>query len=189
VEKTKLYEAMFLVDSALGGSEFGGVVEEIVGLIKRHEGEVRQIQKWGDRKLAYTIGGLKRGLYVLVHFEAPPARIAPLRRDIYLRDRLVRVLILRVADVPEPVGDLYNEAGEQIEKPVEETAEGPAEPAEAAEKSAEEPAEEKSVEQAPEETAEAESEKPAEEPAPAAEEPAEEAETEAKEGADSGESE
>lgn len=116
VDKKNLYEAMFLVDSSLGGSEFPGVVREIADIIKRHGAEVRQIQKWSDRKLCYDISGIKRGLYVLVHFEAPTGAITGIRRDVYLTERLVRVLVLRVAAVPAPTADTYDESGELVAK-------------------------------------------------------------------------
>lgn len=117
VEKLKLYEAMFLVDSALGGAELPGVVQEIVAILKRRGGAIRQIQRWADRKLAYDIKGIKRGLYLLVHFDAPSGSIAEMRHDISITERLVRVLILRVPEVPAPTGDLLNESGEEIPRP------------------------------------------------------------------------
>jgi small subunit ribosomal protein S6 len=127
VEKRNLYEAMFLVDSALAGGEFSGVVQEISGLLGRHGAEIKQIERWSERKLAYPISGLKRGLYVLVFFEAPPENIAELRSDIALSERLVRVMILRKEEIAEPTGDLYNEEGEKIEKPAPPESEEPAE--------------------------------------------------------------
>jgi len=117
VEKLRLYEAMFLVDSALGGAEFPGVIQEITAIVKRHGAEIRQIQRWAERKLAYEVKGLKRGLYILVHFEAPPDSIAEMRRDIYLTEKLVRVIILAVSQIPEATGELFSENGEHMEKP------------------------------------------------------------------------
>jgi small subunit ribosomal protein S6 len=125
VSKRNLYEAMVLVDSGLGGSEFAGVVQEISGLIKRHGGEVKQVERWSDRKLAYDVAGMKRGLYILVYFEAPPENIAEFRRDVYLTERLERMMVLRVNSVPAPTSDVYGETGEVVKeyKPEEAAAE------------------------------------------------------------------
>ena len=60
-----LYEAMFLVDSARGGSQFSAVVQHISELIERHEGKVERIERWAERKLAYPIKHVEKGIYVL----------------------------------------------------------------------------------------------------------------------------
>lgn len=131
---TNLYEAMFVVDAAKGGSDFGDVIRHIAGLLDRIDADVERIENWGERKLAYIIKRAKRGIYILVYFRADGSKIAELRRDIQLSEELLRALILRT-DEPDPVtGDLYNTEGEQIEPPEEEAAE----PAEAAEAVAEE---------------------------------------------------
>ena len=122
-----LYEAMFVVDAARGGSAVPDIVRHIAGLVTRHEAEIERIELWDERKLAYPIQKAKRGMYFLVYFRADAEAIAELRATIRLSEQILRLLILR-AEKPGPVkGQLYTAEGELPETPAEPTA-APAEP-------------------------------------------------------------
>lgn len=111
-----LYEAMFLVDSAKGGSEFAEIIRHIANILERSGAEIERIEQWDERKLAYRIKRAKRGIYILVYFRAPGTAVAEIRHDVQLSEQLLRVLILRT-DEPDPVqGELYNAEGEVIQE-------------------------------------------------------------------------
>ena len=113
--EANLYEAMFLVDSAKGGSQFPAVVRHISGLLERHEGEIERIERWAERKLAYPIKQVEKGIYVLVYFRLSPERVAELRRALTLSEEILRVLILRADGVGEPQGELWDAEGRHLE--------------------------------------------------------------------------
>jgi small subunit ribosomal protein S6 len=91
----KKYEAMFLLDSGYVASHWKEAVEEITGILKRHDCEIVRLVKWDDRKLAYQIGPHKRGTYVLSFFKAPHDALGKIERDVQLSENLVRVLVVR----------------------------------------------------------------------------------------------
>ena len=95
---------MLLVDSALAERDWSAVAQEIESTVTKHGGKVVDLRKWDDRRLAYEIGRMKRALYVLVHFEAPPLSIEALRRDFALSERIARNLITLDED-GVPTGD------------------------------------------------------------------------------------
>jgi len=143
-----LYEAMFLVDAAKGGSEFANVVRHVTNLLGRVDAEIVRIEKWDERKLAYRIKRAKRGIYILVYFRAEGAAIRELRHDVRLSEEILRVLVLE-AEQPDPVrGELYSPDGEPMPEPeqtppqAEAAAEGGAEQDEAEEVAVGEGAEE-----------------------------------------------
>lgn len=109
-----LYEAMFVVDSAVGGSEFPEVIQHIAGLITRHGAKIERIEKWEERKFAYPIKRVKRGIYILVFFRAEGSVIEEMRRLIGLSEQVLRALILRAESMSTVQGELYNEEGEMI---------------------------------------------------------------------------
>ena len=90
--KTKQYEAMFLF-----GAAFASDVEKAVGLargiIERHGGELIVAKKWDERKLAYEIGGQKRGLYVITYFNGPGSAVGAIERDVNLSEDVLRVML------------------------------------------------------------------------------------------------
>lgn len=92
---TKLYEGMFLVDSALAGSDWDGVMATIKNVLQKAEVEILWLQKWGEKKLAYEINHKGRGTYILCYFRADGGRIRDIERDVRLSERIMRVLILR----------------------------------------------------------------------------------------------
>jgi len=90
----KLYEAMFLVDSAQAGSDWDAVLATIKSILQRAEAEIVELRKWADRRLAYEIDHKTKGTYILCYFRADGKRIGDIERDVQLSERIMRVLIL-----------------------------------------------------------------------------------------------
>lgn len=93
-EVSKLYEAMFLIDSAEAAADWDGVITTIKNILGRAEAEIVSIRKWDERRLAYKINGKVRGTYILCYFRADGKRIRDIERDVQLSERIMRVLIL-----------------------------------------------------------------------------------------------
>ena len=94
VTAKKLYEGMFLVDSALAGSDWNRIVSVIERIFERAGAEVISLKKWDDRRLAYEIDHKDRGTYILTYFRVDGSKIQSIERDVRLSDDLLRVLIL-----------------------------------------------------------------------------------------------
>lgn len=90
----KLYEGMFLVDSARAGSDWDGINAAIKKILERAEAEIISIRKWDDRRLAYEIKHVGRGTYILVYFRADGQKISGIEKAVQLSDHILRVLIL-----------------------------------------------------------------------------------------------
>lgn len=90
----KLYEAMFLVDSAEATLDWDRVNAVIKNILEKAGAEIVSIRKWDDRKLAYEINGKSKGTYILCYFKAEGKRLRDIERDIQLSERIMRVLIL-----------------------------------------------------------------------------------------------
>ena len=103
----RLYEGMFLVDSALAAQDYQKILDEIKRVLDRAEAEVVSQKKWDERRLCYDINKKSRGTYILTYFNCDTANISGIERDVQLSELLARVLILR-ADVM---------TSEDIEKP------------------------------------------------------------------------
>jgi small subunit ribosomal protein S6 len=97
----KLYEGMFLVDSALAASDFDGVNDTIRGILERAGAEVVSMKKWDERRLAYNINGKGRGTYILTFFRADGKKIGDIERAVQLSEQIMRVLILNVESMGE----------------------------------------------------------------------------------------
>jgi small subunit ribosomal protein S6 len=89
----KLYEAMFLVDSAQAGSDWDGTMAAINRVLERADAEVVTVRKWADRKLAYEIDHKSRGTYILCFFKADPSKISGMEKDVLLSEKIMRAMI------------------------------------------------------------------------------------------------
>ena len=90
----KLYEGMFLVDSAKAASDWDGVNAAIKRILDRAQAEIVSIRKWDDRRLAYDIKGVSRGTYLLCYFRADGRQIQSIEKASQLSETIMRVLIL-----------------------------------------------------------------------------------------------
>ncbi|MBN2063445.1 MAG: 30S ribosomal protein S6 [Sedimentisphaerales bacterium] len=99
------YEGMFLVDSALVTGNWNNVVSSIETVLKRANAELLSLKKWDDRRLCYPVAGVQRGTYVLTYFNADPASIAGIERDVQISEEILRVLVLRGDVIPQEIID------------------------------------------------------------------------------------
>lgn len=65
------YEALYILDPALGEEEITALVEKFKGVVEAN-GTVSEIDQWGKRRLAYPINDLMEGYYVLMNYESKP---------------------------------------------------------------------------------------------------------------------
>ncbi len=96
----RLYEGMFLVDSARAAADWDGTLAVIDNILKRADARVVAVRKWGERKLAYDIDHKSRGTYILCYFKADGRRIAGIEKDVQLSEKVMRVLILSTEKRP-----------------------------------------------------------------------------------------
>ncbi len=91
--RKKLYEAMFLIDSAQA-SDWDKVIATLETVLKKADSEIVSMRKWDDRKLAYEIKGKTRGTYILCYFRADGGKVREIERAVQLSEQIMRVLIL-----------------------------------------------------------------------------------------------
>jgi small subunit ribosomal protein S6 len=92
---SRLYEAMFLVDSSKASAQPEQTLDAVRAMLTRHGVQILHLDKWDDRKLAYEIEGHKRGTYYLSFFNSEGATNRDIERDCALSDLVLRVMILR----------------------------------------------------------------------------------------------
>lgn len=90
-----LYEGLFLLNSVEAKRDWEGICGHVREQLEKHGAEVLKEVQWDDRRLAYEVAGQKRGTYLLVFFKLDGQKIAPLRRDCQLSERILRQLFVR----------------------------------------------------------------------------------------------
>ena len=139
-QTTKTYEGMFLLPAGLG--DFEAAIAPVRTVLERGEAEVLSLKPWDERRLAYEIGGNRRGMYVLTYFKADPEKISEIEQDCQLNETILRVLILRRDVLTKEQLEDTTPATRRMaaaEKAKEEAPAPPAEPAEAPEPATDQP--------------------------------------------------
>lgn len=95
MQKTRLYEGMFLIDSNLAAKDWTSLETHVLDILKKNSAELLYSEKWPDRRLAYDVRGAKRGTYFLTYFNASPLSIGEIERDAQLSERILRLLIVQ----------------------------------------------------------------------------------------------
>jgi small subunit ribosomal protein S6 len=86
------YEALLIFKSNFENEGLDGVLTKV-------EGDFKNNNKVGRKKLAYEIQKSREGLIAVVGFEAEGASIKPLTAILNLNEELIRVVILRNDDL------------------------------------------------------------------------------------------
>ena len=89
------YETLFIVDNDLGEEGVEALISKFTNLISDN-GEIREISKWGKRRLAYPINDKPEGFYVLVTFMSEGHFPAELERIFGITDGIMRSIVVRL---------------------------------------------------------------------------------------------
>jgi small subunit ribosomal protein S6 len=88
------YESMLILPAAADEATVGTATDRISTVAGKHAGAVRNIERWGRRRLAYEIDDQNEGYYVVVTFSAEPAAQAELERTLNLADEILRYKVI-----------------------------------------------------------------------------------------------
>lgn len=94
----KAYELMLMLSPSLDDEARGAALEKVSSVITSDGGVVDNVEEWGKRKLAFEIGKVAEGDYVVVDFHTTPASIAELDRVLRITDAVVRFMVVTRED-------------------------------------------------------------------------------------------
>lgn len=96
-----VYQAMFLLDNQeVRDKGFNAVRDWVKQTLEKHGISVRVLRLWGERPLAYSIGGRRRATYLLGWLNANGNAINEAKRELYLVGPAFRCLFLREEEIP-----------------------------------------------------------------------------------------
>lgn len=90
------YETAVIINAALDDEQIEAEVAKIAGIITDGGGVISETEKWGRKRLAYTINKNRLGYYAIYRFDAPVGLIADLERLMKIDESVVRFLTIRL---------------------------------------------------------------------------------------------
>ena len=112
---TRRYEIVYIFDSTAEEAQVDQTLERFHALLKSKENSepIRNVNHWGKRTLAYSIGGNEIGYYVVAQFATDPTLLPEFERLLKLEASVIRYqIVLNEGEVPvpAPVPDISNGA-------------------------------------------------------------------------------
>lgn len=105
----KLYELTYLLPGDFSDAEVNKAKEEILALIKKQKGDVKQELNWGRKPLAYKIKTVNKlyqeAIFCYLEITLLPEKISDFERDLILNKNIMRHLLVKSNQKPEIKGD------------------------------------------------------------------------------------
>ncbi len=89
------YELMYIVRPDLDDEALRAATESVGTLVRGLGGDVGKTAMWGKRRLAYEIGHLRDGHYVVSQMRLDGTRVSELERALRIHDLVFRHLLVR----------------------------------------------------------------------------------------------
>ena len=90
------YETVFIVTPVLSEVQMKEAVDKFRGIITSKNGEIKNEESWGLRKLAYPIQKKSTGFYNMFEFKADGDLIRQLETEYKRDERIIRFLTIKL---------------------------------------------------------------------------------------------
>jgi len=96
-----MYECVFIARNDVTQAQVEAVAEQMATVITDGGGEVKKREYWGLRGLAYRVKKNRKGHYMLLGIDSPPAAMQEVERQLGLNEDVLREMTIRVEAIEE----------------------------------------------------------------------------------------
>ena len=93
----RLYEGMFVLPQSYVREDQQAAFDMLNALFQKFGVEVKYLDIWAERSLAFEINHVREATYVLTYFECSPDVIAKIERAVHISDNILRCLLVKPA--------------------------------------------------------------------------------------------
>ena len=101
------YELVMLVSPDVGDEGLPATVERVSQFIQERGGEIKNVDQWGRRRLAYPIRRFNEGFYVVTQFALDPQAVRALEGNLDLAEDVLRHLVVRLEEVKQRAREVH----------------------------------------------------------------------------------
>jgi len=91
----RLYETIFIINPEIENVVLEQTIDAVRNLITSNGYEVKKIDPWGRRRLAYEVKGHQEGYYVLMVFDSEPGFVEQLQRHYQITEPIIKYMVVR----------------------------------------------------------------------------------------------
>ena len=110
------YEIMFIVRPDIDEAEIDKIVETFSGYVTTGGGTVKQADKMGRRRLAYTVQKFNDGFYILLIVESPASLIAELERRLRVSEQIIKFITVRTDEENKRVAKIQKHRAAHVKR-------------------------------------------------------------------------
>ena len=97
---------MFIVRPDVEEAELDKIVETFSGYVTGGGGVIKQTEKMGRRRLAYTVNRFNDGFYILLIVDAPASLISEVERRLRVNEQVIKFLTVRMDEEDKRVAKI-----------------------------------------------------------------------------------
>ncbi len=111
-----LYECVLIARNDVTQQQVEAVADQVATQLEGDGGSVKKREYWGLRGLAYRIKKNRKGHYMLLGLDAPPASVTEIERQLRLNEDVLRFLTIRVDAIEEAPSAILSRKSDDRER-------------------------------------------------------------------------
>jgi small subunit ribosomal protein S6 len=112
-----LYENIFICRQDIAPPQVDALTDQFSAVLVEQGGKVEKKEYWGLKSFAYKIKKNRKGHYVLMNIDAPPAAIKEMERQMGINEDVVRFLTVRVEALEEGPSAMLQSRNQREDRP------------------------------------------------------------------------
>jgi small subunit ribosomal protein S6 len=96
--RAREYETTYILRFDVDAEAAERVQARVSDAIEREHGKLVKVEAWGRRKLAYSLGKQRRGVYVYLKYVGGGGLVAEVERNLKLQDAVVKYMTVQTSD-------------------------------------------------------------------------------------------
>ena len=96
------YETIYIIRPGASEDDITAIIDRTNGVIEKFGGKIDQLDRWGIKKLAYTIAKETQGYYVYAEYAGMPEAVSEIERLFRIDDKVMKYMTVKTQDVYGP---------------------------------------------------------------------------------------
>jgi len=105
------YENIFIARQDISSAQVDALADQFAAVLGENGGAVKKKEYWGLKTLAFRIKKNRKGHYVLLNIDAPPAAVQEVERQMRINEDILRFLTVRVDELEEAPSAMLQSRG------------------------------------------------------------------------------
>jgi len=96
------YETIYIIRPGASEDDITAIIDRTNGVIEQYNGKIDQLDRWGIKKLAYTINKETQGYYIYSDYAGTPKAVMEIERLFRIDDKILRYMTIKTQEVYGP---------------------------------------------------------------------------------------